>query len=124
MAAVALPGSRSRSQGTGASAWRWVRGHITQFYAALALLYLFAPVAYVLLFSFNDSASRYNERWSGFTTQYWRHPCSVPDMCTAVGLSLKIGLLATIGSTLLGTLIAFALVRHRFVGRESTNLLI
>jgi spermidine/putrescine transport system permease protein len=45
-------------------------------------------------------------------------------MCASVGLSLEIGALATLGSVILGTLIAFALVRHRFRGRDSTNLLI
>jgi len=125
MAAVTVAtGGPRRSAAGGAQAWRWIRNHITQFYAGVALLYLFLPVAYVLLFSFNNSSSRYNERWGGFTTQYWQHPCSIPDMCTAVGLSLKIGLIATVGATLLGTLIAFGLVRYRFTGRSSTNLLI
>ena len=45
-------------------------------------------------------------------------------MCDAVGRSIEIGLLATIVATLLGTLMAFALVRHDFVGRSSMNLLI
>jgi spermidine/putrescine transport system permease protein len=38
--------------------------------------------------------------------------------------SLQIALVSTIVATLLGTLIAFALVRHRFRGRSTTNLLI
>jgi spermidine/putrescine transport system permease protein len=37
---------------------------------------------------------------------------------------LQLGLIATVGSTILGTMIAFALVRHRFRGRTVTNLLI
>jgi spermidine/putrescine transport system permease protein len=122
MAAIALGAPAGRS--TGSRTWRWLRAHITQFYAALALFYLFLPVAYVLLFSFNDSASKFNERWTGFTLTYWEHPCSVPSMCGTLGLSLRLGLIATVGSTFLGTLIAFALVRHRFRGRSATNLLI
>ncbi len=39
-------------------------------------------------------------------------------------VSIKIGLAATVGSTILGTLMAFALVRHRFRGRAVANLLI
>ena len=38
--------------------------------------------------------------------------------------SLQIGFLATLVATVLGTLMAFALVRHRFRGRSATNLLI
>jgi spermidine/putrescine transport system permease protein len=45
-------------------------------------------------------------------------------MCGAVVKSLQIGFLATVAATLLGTLVAFALVRHRFRGRAGTSLLI
>jgi spermidine/putrescine transport system permease protein len=45
-------------------------------------------------------------------------------MCSAVRLSIEIGLLATLGATVLGTLAAFALVRHDFRGRSSMNVVI
>jgi spermidine/putrescine transport system permease protein len=45
-------------------------------------------------------------------------------MCDSVVLSIQIGLLATLIATILGTLMAFALVRHRFRGRAATSLLI
>jgi spermidine/putrescine transport system permease protein len=45
-------------------------------------------------------------------------------MCSALGRSVEIGLLATLGATILGTLMAFALVRHRFAGRSALNLII
>jgi spermidine/putrescine transport system permease protein len=45
-------------------------------------------------------------------------------MCEALGLSLRIGFLATLVATVLGTLAGFALVRHDFAGRSSANLLI
>jgi spermidine/putrescine transport system permease protein len=38
--------------------------------------------------------------------------------------SLEIGLVSTLVATLLGTMIAFALVRYRFRGRSTTNLII
>src|SRR4029079_13296312 len=47
-----------------------------------------------------------------------------PSMCTALRTSIFIGLFATLGATILGTLAAFALVRHQFVGRSGTNVLI
>src|SRR5207342_832414 len=46
------------------------------------------------------------------------------DVCESVDNSLKIGLISTVIATILGTMIAFALARHRFRGRASTNLLI
>jgi spermidine/putrescine transport system permease protein len=115
--------SASRPSG-GRRALHWFGAHAVLVYAGLALLYLFLPVLVVLVFSFNNPAGRYNFSWQGFTLDNWLHPCAVPGMCSSVGLSLEIGALATVGSVLLGTLIAFALVRHRFRGRDATNLLI
>lgn len=102
---------------------RWFRQHLVMLYALLALGYLFVPIGYTVAFSFNQ-AGRSNLTWEGFTLDNWADPCGAPEVCTALGNSLKIGLLATIGSTLLGTMIAFALARHRFRGRAATNLLI
>jgi spermidine/putrescine transport system permease protein len=45
-------------------------------------------------------------------------------MCESLLTSIEIALLATLGATILGTLAAFALVRHRFRGRSSANLII
>ena len=102
---------------------RWLREHLVLLVALLVLAYLFVPIAYTVAFSFND-AGRSNLTWQGFTTDNWRNPCGAPEVCTALGNSLKIGLLVTLVSTLLGTMAAFALARHRFRGRTATNLLI
>jgi spermidine/putrescine transport system permease protein len=104
--------------------WRWLGRHAIGIYAALALVYMFLPIFVVVLFSFNNPLGRYNFTWQGFTTRNWTNVCGVAGMCHAVGLSLKIGVLSTIVSTLLGSLIAFAVVRHRFTGRAGINLLI
>ena len=102
---------------------RWLSKNLIRIYAALALIYLFIPVAYTMAFSFNDSGKR-NLIWQGFTFKNWLNPCGAPEVCTALGNSIKIGFLATLFSTLLGTMIAFALGRYSFRGRSTTNLLI
>src|SRR5204863_73125 len=51
------------------------------------------------------------------STANWANPCGAPDVCEALGNSLKIGVLATVISTVLRTMVAFALGRHRFRGR-------
>jgi spermidine/putrescine transport system permease protein len=104
-------------------AGRWLADHFVAIYALLAFVYLFVPIGYTIAFSFNN-AGKSNLVWRGPTLNNWRNPCGAPDVCTALGNSLKVGLLATVGATLLGTMIAFALARHRFRGRASTNLLI
>jgi spermidine/putrescine transport system permease protein len=105
------------------TAWRWLGKHALQIYAAIAFLYIFTPIAYVMVFSFNIS-SRDNLTWRGFTLANWENPCGAPGVCQAFGNSIKIGLTATLIATVLGTMIAFALARYRFRGRTGTNLLI
>ncbi|MEP6851206.1 MAG: ABC transporter permease [bacterium] len=85
---------------------------------------MLVPNVIVIIFSFNRPNGRFNYTWTRFSFDAWLHPCAAPGMCDSLGLSLKIGLLATAASTALGTMAAFALARHRFRGRSSTNLLV
>ncbi len=93
-------------------------------YAALALIYLLVPVAIILLFSFNDTKSRFNFIWQGFTLDHWKDPFKFKDLTDALITSIQVAALATIVATLLGTLMALALVRYQFRGRSTTNLFI
>jgi spermidine/putrescine transport system permease protein len=102
----------------------WVRKHLVLILGLLVLVYTFIPIFVVVLMSFNAPASRNIYRFDGFTMHNWANPCEDPDMCHALGRSIEIGLLATAGATLLGTLAAFALVRHQFRGRSVANLVI
>lgn len=102
---------------------RWLSKNLIKVYAFLAFVYLFIPIIYTMAFSFND-AGKSNLTWRGFTFKNWQNPCGAPDVCNALGNSLKIGFLATFIATVLGTMIAFALGRHRFRGRSVVNILI
>jgi spermidine/putrescine transport system permease protein len=102
----------------------WVRGHLLTLYAALALVYLFLPIAIVVLFSFNAPKGRFNYTWEGFTLRNWTNPFGYPGLRGALEVSLEIAALSSLIATALGTLIALALVRYRFRGRGLTNLLI
>jgi spermidine/putrescine transport system permease protein len=102
---------------------RWFSRNLIRIYATVAFIYLFIPVAYTFAFSFND-AGKSNLVWQGFTFDNWKNPCGAPQVCQAVVNSIEIGLISTIIATILGTMIAFAIGRHRFRGRSSTNLLI
>lgn len=102
---------------------RWISRNLIRIYAGLAFIYLFIPVAYTFVFSFND-AGKSNLVWQGFTFDNWENPCGAPQVCESVANSLKIGVISTVLATILGTMIAFAIGRHKFKGRTSTNLLI
>jgi spermidine/putrescine transport system permease protein len=106
------------------AALRLVRYHLLTAYAVLAFAYLLIPIAIVVLFSFNDPRGRFNYTWQGFTFDNWRNWDAVPGLSDAITVSLEIAALSAIASTVLGTLIALALVRYGFRGRGTTNLLV
>jgi spermidine/putrescine transport system permease protein len=105
-------------------AWAFVRRHTVTVFGLLALAYLMLPIVVVIVFSFNDPAGRFNYTWESFTTEHWKNPFGPPFLGDAVQTSIKVAVLATIASVVLGTLVALALVRHHFRGRGTTNLLI
>ena len=107
-----------------AGAWAFVRRHVLTAYALLAFAYLLLPIAVVIAFSFNDPAGRFNYTWQGFTLDNWRNWNAVPGLVDAMSLSLQIAAISAFTATLLGTLIALALVRYGFRGRGATNLLV
>ena len=102
---------------------RWFGRNLIRIYAVLGFSWLFIPVLYTFAFSFNDSGKS-NLVWQGFTLNNWMNPCSTPEVCAALGNSIQIGLLSTIFSTILGTMIAFAIGRYAYRGRSSSNLLV
>jgi len=103
----------------------FVRRNLVLLLGVLVLVYMYIPNVVVALMSFNDSSkSRNLYKFQSFTWDNWLHPCKPDGMCAAVGKSMEIGLLATLIATILGTLAAFALVRHRFNGRGAMNLVL
>jgi spermidine/putrescine transport system permease protein len=102
----------------------WLRRHLLAFAAMAVLAILLVPNVVVALFSFNKPNGRYNYEWVRASADAWTNPCGTPGICEALGLSLKIGVTASVVATVMGTMIAFALGRHRFRGRAATNMLI
>jgi spermidine/putrescine transport system permease protein len=109
-------------------AWSWLRRNALTIYAGFAVAYMLIPIAVIAVFSFAD-ASENRDRLAfainnGFTLEYWEHAFSVPDLNEALMTSFELAALATLASTVIGTLMALALVRHRFFGRRASNLLL
>ncbi len=100
----------------------WVADRLVLAYGLLVLLYMLLPVFVVVLMSFNDPVSRQSYEFDGFTLDNWTDICGPYQLCDSVATSVQIGLLATVVATALGTLMAFAMVRHRFRGRSVANL--
>ncbi|MBC9723612.1 ABC transporter permease [Streptomyces sp. TRM68367] len=102
----------------------WLKRHLVIIAGLLTLAYLLLPNVIVTVFSFNKPKGRFNYAWQQFSLDAWKDPCGVPDLCGSLSVSLQIAFWATLGATLLGTLIAFALVRYRFRARGAVNSLI
>ena len=124
MTTVAPPVASHPSKGLAARAWGFVRRHALTVYALLVVAYLLLPIFVVVLFSFNAPKSNFNYVWQGFTLDNWINWDEPIGIRSSIETSLKIGFLATVVATALGTLIALAIVRHRFAGRGATNLLV
>lgn len=90
--------------------------------AAVGLLYLHLPMAFVLLYAFTTDDKSYAFPPPGLTLRWFAVAWERQDIWNALWLSVRVELVSTALALLLGT--AAALCRARFFGREAITLLI
>jgi len=73
--------------------------------------FLYIPLIIVVIYSFNNS--RLNAEWVGFTLDWYDKLFNDEDMLTAAANSLAIALVASLVSTVLGTMAGFAMYRYK-----------
>jgi putative spermidine/putrescine transport system permease protein len=90
---------------------------------ALIMLFLFFPIAIIMLYAFNPSNV---QSWplSGLSTRWFSSTWHNAEMRQALWLSLRAGLISTGIAVVLGSMAAFAVARFRFFGREAVSLLL
>jgi spermidine/putrescine transport system permease protein len=93
-------------------------------FTGLLLLFLFAPIAVMIAFSFNDPAGRQNITWQGFTLRNYVDLWGRSQITDPMLVSLAVATLSTIVATAFGTMIGLALTRYAFRGRWLMNMLI
>ncbi|WP_447755130.1 ABC transporter permease [Sphingopyxis fribergensis] len=76
------------------------------------MVFLYAPLVVLMIFSFNDS--KRNVVWRGFTTKYYEKALGNDQLIEALVNSLTIAALATVVSLVLGAVAAVMLWRFRF----------
>jgi spermidine/putrescine transport system permease protein len=111
---------------------RWLLLH-----AALGFAFLYLPILILVVYSFNNS--RGNAVWRGFTVRWYESLLQGGDalglgtnagtnvggsIWTALHNSLLVATVSTVLSTGLGTLLAIAMERYRFRGRQAVEALI
>lgn len=87
-----------------------------QVYAVLFLVVLYVPVLFIPMFSFNDSIYvRFPLK--GFTLQWYSELLSRQALWNSLWNSVRVGLVVSVISTVLGVLTARAITRYRLKGK-------
>lgn len=84
-----------------------VRKILDKLYLALVFIFLYAPIVVLIVFSFNDSKLRGS--WAGFTFKWYRELLSDPTILKSLYNTLLIAGIATVISTILGTIAAIGI---------------
>ena len=96
---------------------RWAAAHIGTAWMLGIFAFLYAPLAYLLLFSFNST--RQDAVFTGFSTRWYEALANDSRIVEGFVLSLKVAVTAASLSAVLATFAAFVLVRYtRFAGRS------
>lgn len=91
-------------------------------YSWVMLLFLYLPIAILILYSFNES--RINAVWSGFTWKWYVSLFENRQVLEALGNSLTIGLISSVLATVLGTAASLALKHYSLRWQTLINGLI
>jgi spermidine/putrescine transport system permease protein len=100
-------------------AGRW----ILRAFFALVVLFLYAPIVILLIFSFNKSAIP-TFPLSGFTFHWYREFLSNSDLRNALETSAIVATFSSAGAVVLGILASLALTRRRFTGQSAVSALL
>lgn len=94
-------------------------------YTALVILYTMAPIAVMIVFSFNIAPNgRVALKWLGFTFAAYRDAFGIQDLTGALVNSLIVAVGSAVVSIILGTPLALALTRYRYRGKTATDIVI
>ena len=91
--------------------------------SAMLLVFLYVPLAIIVLYAFNDSVA---QAWpiQEFTTKWFGIAWRSPQVREALANSLEVATIATLFALALGSAAAFAVHRFRFFGRNSVSFLL
>jgi spermidine/putrescine transport system permease protein len=85
-------------------------------YTLLVFLFLFAPIAIVVLFSFNKTASL-TFPFEGWSLRWYREVFGSEVYRSAIFASLRVGLITVVTVVVVGTLAGIGVTRYEFRGR-------
>lgn len=77
---------------------------LSRLYLALVFIFLYAPIAVLIVFSFNSSKSR--AVWHGFTLDWYKQLFQNEQIISSVITSLLVAIISSVVATIIGTLAA------------------
>lgn len=80
---------------------------LKRFYLFLVFSFLYAPIVFLMVFSFNDS--KLKSSWNGFTLKWYGELFQNSEILSSFYNSLLVAVLATIVATILGTIAAIGI---------------
>lgn len=89
---------------------------LQDFYLVLILIFLYAPIATMMVLSFNSSKSR--TQWGGFTTRWYTELFASSTIMTALYNTLLIAFLSSLIAVIIGTAASVAINRMKRVPRS------
>src|SRR5438034_1398394 len=96
---------------------------VLKVFFAFVVVFLYAPILILLIFSFNDSDFPAFPL-TGFTLHWYHEFLTNPDLKGALETSAIVAALSSICAVLLGVLASIVLVRRRFLGKAAVSALI
>jgi spermidine/putrescine transport system permease protein/putrescine transport system permease protein len=97
------------------------RPRFLRIYTGLIYLYLFTPIAIVILFSFNNQKSL--QVFKGFSLEWYRAFLNDDTLRQSLFASLEIAVVTMVAASVLGTMLAIGLVRSRSRWNPAWNIL-
>ena len=92
------------------------RQFIQDFYMALVVIFLYAPIFTMIVLSFNNTKSR--TLWGGFTTKWYSGMFADRAIMSALNNTLLIALISALVATILGTAAAIGIRSMRQLPRS------
>ena len=84
-----------------------MKAFLKKFYLAVILIFLYVPIAVLIVQSFNAGKSR--AKWEGFSFHWYADLFSNASIMNALWITLSVALIATVVSTVIGTLAAIGI---------------
>lgn len=95
-----------------------MKSFVKKAYIYLLLLFLYAPIIVLVIYSFNDS--KYRSKWGGFSLRWYKELFADARIMNALYYTISIALIAAIVATLLGTMASIGIFS---MGKKSKKII-